>query len=763
MQLFSIFFDHKGVFKLSCRSRGKLGSKSMLRNASQNHRRVSSVLQTAALCALMALLPYMLSAQKVFVLTNADLGKLITGTHHFSQNDQSFKLILKHRVSGVGNLQVSLQKELQFGKSPFTLKSALPATLAAEGALEIGIDLSYGRAVQSENTISLLAYPAGDADPKTRGITINLRLTADGSLMFFSERTQQYSKSLPRFQFVGATQRLIELSWNGGGSSTCKVKIEDSGRKGFSLIPNSPGAAPILDGSTIALNSGGNSYFIRYDGAAPKGTVDGARISFIDARGQNISVEMMGTYPGGESMFASVNDLLSREALKTQPNVEKTSPPTAAVANTSEGKASKKDTDKKATAAVAPASQTGPLSEVKRTEPIPAASTPMVLDQLVDEEEEDMGLTTDEAKNRLYQYFVRHKTENLIKVGNVSFENIDGMYEARVPITIDSIMSDPNFHITPIWVRCVNGVDSVTLPSNNYKFPVDTSKILIKLSQEAVEKLAGVDSFKLKVGFMPDYLAGNEPYVDKNLVFTGVSWAKVVTSSFWKWMFWIGIVLFIFLIFYIGYLIARSPVNTFRYLRESRYQRERYKATSERQQVDVEVVHIDLARQDNDLVQLSFVDRGEGLDGRKGESIEKIKSINAFVPLPKRGGIARMFAWLYGPFGRKRERNFKSIYYSLRVEIPKGSIPQNLILKDETGMIMLGTNLTGNVLATDHQDFKFNRNPFNYSIYLDPSEFLDYSGAMRTVTFPFRVIEEPFEGYVMIREFKLNLEIAQRY
>ncbi|MFM2375032.1 MAG: hypothetical protein RLZZ165_129 [Bacteroidota bacterium] len=735
----------------------------MLRNASQNHRRVSSGLQTAALCALMALLSHMLSAQKVIVLTNADLGKVITGTHHFSENNPSLKLILRHRISGVGNLQVSLQKELQFGKSPFTLRSALPASLAAEGALEILLDMSYGRAVQSENTISMLAYPAGDADPKTRGITVNLKLTADGSLMFFSERTQQYSKSLPRFQFVGPSQKLIELSWNGGGSSTCRVKFEDSGRKGFSLIPNSPGAAPIADGSTITLNSGGNSYFIRYDGAAAKGTVDGARISFIDAGGQGINVEMMGTYPGGESMFATINDVLSREASKAPPTPEKVPASTPRVAKTGDGKEPKKDTDKMATAAVAPAPKTTPPAEVEKTVPMPAASTPVVVGQFLEETEEELGLTADEAKNRLKKFFIRNVAQNLVKVGNVSFEKIDGKYEARVPITIDSIMSDPNFHITPIWVRCVNGVDSVTLPSNNYKFPVDTSKILIKLSEEAVAKLAGVDSFKLKVGFMPDYLIGNEPYADKNLVFTGVAWAKVITSNFWKWMLYIGIALLVILIFYIGYLIARSPVNTFRYLRESRYQRERYKATSEREQVDVEVVHIDLARQDNDLVQLSFVDRGEGLDGRQGESIEKIKSINAYVPLPKRGGIAKMFAWLYGPFGRKRDRNFNSIYYSLRVEIPKGSIPQNLRLKDESGMIMLGTNLTGNVLATDHQDFKFSRNPFSYSVYLDPSEFLDYSGAMRTVTFPFRVIEEPFEGYVMIREFKLNLEIAQRY
>ena len=65
----------------------------------------------------------------------------------------------------------------------------------------------------------------------------------------------------------------------------------------------------------------------------------------------------------------------------------------------------------------------------------------------------------------------------------------------------------------------------------------------------------------------------------------------------------------------IGFLIARQPITTFRYLREARYQRERHKTNSDRQRVDVETVHIDLARHDTDLIQLSFIERDEDLDG----------------------------------------------------------------------------------------------------------------------------------------------------
>lgn len=716
-----------------------------------------------------------LRAQKVIVLTNADIAKVVTGTHHYSEKDQSFKLTLKHRLTGIGTLQVSLQKEEQFEKSPFTLKSALPANLTADGSVDIEFGVSYSRSLQQANTISLLAYPVGDPDPKTRGIAINLKLSADEVLMFFNDRTKQYTKSLPTFEFVGPGEKLIEVTWNGGGGRACTFKIEDSGREAFQLIPNAQGASPLTNGSEIKLNSGGNSFFIRYDGAAKKGEADAARITFSEAGGQSIRADMMGTYQGGTSLFAAARDLLMKDNLKGGYN-----PKAVADAATPKGEMKGSGNSKDALKGGNPKAESGntatqdpPVVTHLPTEgkapihhagvvPKPSPS-PKVYPVLVEESED--GLTEEQAKERLQKYYLRHKDENIVKVGQVKFEKVDGVYEAFVPIGIDSILKgDRNFNITPIWVKVVADGDSATLPGTNYNYRADSSKLFIKLSEEAVDKMGSVDSFTVKVGFLPDYLAGSTPVADKDLVFTGSTYGKMYSSSYWTIVLWSALGAVVFLFFFIGFLLARRPIGSFRYLRESRYQRERHKANSERERVDVETVHIDLARQDTDLIQLAFVDRGEGLDGSKNtSSIEKVRSVSATVPTPKRGGLVRFFSWLYAPFGRKREPKFKAVYYSLRIELVKGGVPQHLRLKDESGMLMLGTNLTGNVLATDHQDFKFNQRPFNYSVYLDPAEFLDYTGAMRTVSIPFRVVEEPFEGYVMTREFNLNLEIAQRF
>lgn len=725
------------------------------------------------LTVLCLLLARQLGAQKVIVLTNADLTKVVTGTHHYSEKDQSFKLTLRHRLSGIGPVQVSLQKEQQFGNSPFSLKSNLPAVLVPDGSLEIEFGVTYSRSLQQENTISLLAVPVGDADPKTRGIAINVKLSADEVLMFFNDRTKQYTKTLPTFEFVGPADKLIEVTWNGGGSRNCTYKIETSGRDAFTLIPNFSGAPTVLNGAEIKLNSGGNSFFIRYDGNAKKGTVDIARITFTEPGGQSIRAEMVGTYQGGTNLFASAKELLSKGNLLGgyNPTAVADVNPKTDFKDPTKTKDPVKNPEVKADGGFQPTSNpvvstnANPEGVAPKSigESVPTPSRSPVISSIPFEEDED-GLTEEQAKERLHKYYQRHKEENIVRIGQVRFEKNEGVFEALIPIGIDSILKeDPNFSITPIWVRAVLGSDSVTLPGTNYTYRADSAKLLIKLSEEAVAKMAAEDSFKIKVGFMPDYLAGNTPVADKELVFTGSTYAKMYSNSYLAIILWslLGLVLFLF--FFIGFVIARRPISSFRYLRESRYQRERHKANSERQRVDVETVHIDLARQDTDLIQLAFVDRGEGLDGRKGDTIEKVRSINATVPTPRRSGIVRFFSWLYAPFGRKREPKFKSVYYSLRIELVKGGVPQHLRLKDESGMIMLGTSLTGNVLATDVQDFKFTKRPFNYSVYLDPAEFLDYTGAMRTVSIPFRVIEEPFEGYVMTREFNLNLEIAQRF
>ena len=296
------------------------------------------------------------------------------------------------------------------------------------------------------------------------------------------------------------------------------------------------------------------------------------------------------------------------------------------------------------------------------------------------------------------------------------------------------------------------------------ELPRDSLLLRIILPEEADEVIYKGDSFHVRVGFLPEYLAGNQPVYlpDQKAVFMGDTIGRIVSvSRFWLY-FWLITILVIGLFFLIGWLWIRRPISTFRYLRESRYQRDRYIGRDEDYQIDIETVHIDLNRRETDLIQLAFnLSADSGVTGPK-DATGKVKSLEANVTAPKNNAFKRFFLWFFGIFGRSKEPRFRSIYYSLRIEPIKGNIPQALRLKDESGILLLGSTLTGNVLATDHQDFRFSQRPFYYRVYVDPAEILDYTGTMRTVTIPFRVIEEPFEGYVMTREFRLNLEIHNK-
>ena len=733
----------------------------------------------------MCLFALPMAAQKVIVLTNADMGKVVTGTHHYSEADKTFKLVLKHRLLGVGPMQVSLMKTAQFEKGPFELTGALPQNLSPEQSLEVEFSINYARSVQTENTISLLVLPVGEVDVKSKGVAVNVKLTADPKLMFWNERKKQYSKTLAPYEFIGANERLVELTWNGSGNGVCVYSIEEAGRSAFALIPNAAGATPLAGGSSLSLTKGGNSFFVQYKGNASKSKPDVARMTFSEPGGQTLVLDLMGTYQGGTSLFAVARDMLSKGNLKGgfQPKTSNgggkeaiknggTSDPNAYVGI--EKLPNITDGDPILENGGQPNGENG-INDDNRDTPLANNSdngaglntkpSPRPRPAVNINAGSGSDLTSAEAIDRLTKYYNRHKDENLIKLEQAHFELNEGIYEARIPISIDSVFDDPNFGITPIWVSVQTPEDSIALPMSNVVFLADSLLLKVKMSGEAEDLMGKQDSFQVHAGFMPEYMAGNTPnYLsDQSQVFKGQSHAKLYSNSRWLTILIVALSLFFLLFFLIGFFVSRQPIKTFRYLREARYQRERHKTNSERERVDVETVHIDLARHDTDLIQLAFIEREEDLDGTHGTSSEKVRSILSTVPTPLHGGLKRMFVWLFAPFGRKREPRFRSVYYSLRIEMVKGGIPQNLRLKDETGMILLGTTLTGNVLATDHQDFKFNKRPFSYSVYVDPAEFLDYSGAMRSVSIPFRVIEEPFEGYVMTREFNLNLEIAQRY
>lgn len=700
--------------------------------------------------------------QKVIVLTDADLGKEVASSYRFSESNSSINLTLKHRLGAVGPIEIQSAKAGQFD-GPFQLSQALPLTILPGESRDITLSANYGRSIKEASEIVLSIVPAGDKDTK-RAITLKLSVSAEGRLMFWDEKNKKYVSSLGTLAFDGPGERLIEIAWNGGTPGAVTFGSEGDTRGGFKVIPNASGAKPLAAGTSIPMGKGGVSFFVKYDGLAKRNApADLAKISFKDGNGKTVAVDLFGTYKGGSK--AVVGGGNPSDPNYTPPGAvgtlnlgqgQKTNP--GGVANPAEVITHNSGipgvTPKYGVIGSTPSANPNAASAAKPA-PNPIAAAPRL-----------PGSISDPilAQAHLASFYARRKSSNLITSPEVLFSRVDGRLTTRFKILLDSLDKDKSMNISPVWVAAISGEDSVPIPMTNVEFDQDSMLLKVILPEEAEEAAYADDSFHVRVGFLPEYLAGNQPVYlpDQKDVFQGDTIGRIVSvSRFWLY-FWLITILVVGLFFLSGWLWIRRPISTFRYLRESRYQRERYVGRDEENQIDIETVHIDLSRRETDLIQLAFnLNADSGVTGPR-DAAGKVKSLEANVVAPRNNAFKRFFLWFFGIFGRSKEPRFRSIYYSLRIEPIRGSIPQALRLKDESGILLLGSTLTGNVLATDHQDFRFSIRPFYYRIYIDPAEILDYSGTMRTVTIPFRVIEEPFEGYVMTREFRLNLEVHNK-
>jgi hypothetical protein len=704
-------------------------------------------------------------APQGIVFTDPDLGKEVKSSFMFSDNKATWNLTLKHRLGAVGPLEITSAKASQFDGS-YQMVPAPPFTIMPGEPKVVAISINYSSAIKELTELVLTAGPVGEKDLK-KLITVRLSLSAEGRLMFW-EQNKRYASSLPTMVFDGAGDKLIELAWNGAGTGgACTVNIEGDTRGAFKVIPNSAGAQPIANGGTVNVSKSSSSYFIRYAGPGAKGSAaDIGRVVIKDANGNSIAAEMFGTKKGGASAFVSKDPNASgigktgpltfdvgKDPLKTT-SVPVVTPQGVVTHNTG-----------------IPGIAANPAAiRVTPTNPNLGQASAKAKNLTVAPLRSPKGaiVNPDSARAYLEQFYLLHKEDDIMKVGEIMFREGEEFQEARFGVKFDTLMSDPNMGIKLGWVEASAGGKNYRVPGDKIRFDKDSMEVLVKLPDEIVDAVSVQDSFKLSVGFIPEYFSGptgNIPVVlaDTMQVFAGSMDARIYSESyFWLWV-WIAIILFIVGIFVLGLLWINRPISSFRYLREAKYQRDRFVGRDEEFHIEIDPIHIDLQRHDTDLIQLSYnLHSNSGVTGQREEGSGKVRTLDATVTAPIKGAIYRFFLWFYGLFGRAKTPRFSSVYYSLRIEPIQGSIPQNLRLKDESGVLMLGTSLTGNVLATDHQDFRFTHRPFQYKVFLDPSEILEYNGTMRTVTIPFRVIEEPFEGYVMTRDFRLNLEIPNK-
>lgn len=765
---------------------------------------------------------------KSIVLIDADIGRTIESIHEFSYDQPSFTFTLKHRMTHNLPMEINLLRSERFNKGPYSLEQELPAIINPGEAVNLTFNVDYARSIRDRSTITFLISPVGDADPTTRGITFHVEMSAKGMMMFWDNRANKYSTTLPNFSFGSPGDQLVEITWNGNGDGKASFAIDNNSRDAYKLISNTSAGTPIPIGSEIKLGKGGKSFFVRYAPPGGRRTSDVGTLIFTDLNSKSgssggvktilVSLDAKGNR--GTSAFLAGNNtggvgttnILSGNSttvISGSNNSGNTGNPdnndagsVGAVAMGGVGNGSRTPKNNGNTGNTGNTSGNGnPNASVGNSgnsgfgtgRPVGGtngsgnagdrnnsgnngngSSGGLVPDGGGIEPGSGEALTLVEpdraivdpatAMERLEAIYENRSGYDHIIIPRVTFKkdpngNEPDKFTASIPIALDTLLGDKNFKFTPHHVAAINSRDSVELQV--LFFDEDSLKLRIGIHPDDEALVAYEDSFNIQVGLTPYYLAGDQPVYleDQNKVLTGGSIGKMFSKSNWLMWLLIGIGAFIFLFFFFGRMWVRQAVKSFRYLREAKYQRMRRVRQESMDQYTTETIYIDLARHNTDLIQLNFLER----DPDNPDGIIKKKVLEATVPTPNRTGLRRFFVWFYGIFGMDKEPRFNSVYYSFRIEPQKGGIPQHLRLKDDKGLLLLGTTMTQKVLATDHQDVRFTERPFNYSIYLDPTEILDYTGSMRSVSIMFRVMEEPFEGYLTTRDFKLDLELAPKY
>ncbi len=728
-----------------------------------------------------------LSAQKKIILTDGDAGKTIPSIHNFSFENPTYTFQLTHRMRHGLPLRVELVRSEKFNEGPYSLEQQLPLTIAPTATQDLTFSVNYGRSIRDRSSVTLVIYPEGDKDRMKRGIQLQIELSATGKVMFWDDRQKVYTSQLP------TNAPFIQLAWNGTGTGSAQFYTRNDARGAFFLTLNKANAQPIPANTVIPLkNKASKVYTVTY--SPPSGrrnSSDYATLVFQDAEHPTESIAMTVNASGrvASSVFSSYTGSNVSSNVTYDPNAGSGVANNAGngvgngssnngTGNTNAGTGSGYPNNNTGTGPYAgtgsgngsgtgTATGNGSGSSNNGSGAVgpgldPNSGGDGIEDGTGGEPRPIYDPVT--AMDRLEDIFENRKNKNFIKVNKTDFvkdpeSSYPDKYVTRIPLDLDTLGNDPNFGFKEHHAAVVTDEDSI--PLQIITFNKDSMRMVLGVHPEDEDRVTSLDSFTLSIGLTPYYLAGdNEVYLeDQSKIMQAETISQVKTESrLWLWIL-IAILVFLGLFFLIGRLWIRRPIYSFRYLREAKYQRERFKKQQEEDfTLPTETIYVDLNRHEEDLIQLNFLTRSE----EDPDAIIKAKELSATVPSPYRKGLRQFFTWFYGLFGVDKEPRFNAVYYSFRIEPQKGGIPQHLRLKDSEGLLLLGTSLTNNVLATDHQDFRFRKRPFSYSIFLDPTEILDYSGSMRTVSLLFRIIEEPFEGYISTRDFKVDLEINRR-
>ncbi|MCB9233220.1 MAG: hypothetical protein H6581_16305 [Bacteroidia bacterium] len=706
-----------------------------------------------------------LQAQRLF-LTNSHLGKSQTVNYNFNGSSSTYTYEIRNLLNGEGRIKVE-----RVGAAPegggVRLEENLPMSIQNGETKNLNFAVSYGEAKDQEVKFSLRIIPEGltksEAQNPANQYLIDFVFTARPRILFWDANAKHYVTQLPAIRLDYARrnkEQIVEIRRHGSNEDVeLMYSIEGSGKKAFSVYSNEINSKKLAPGKPFRLHEGLVSLVIRYSPiGSPSGEINPARVTVYekDAPESAVIVDLEGVANGarvGETDYAVTQKAPPvKEPEITAPNVD----PKLLVPDI-----------EAVTVVETPKDTSGNKTENENKK--------VVEDDFYgetgnrDENGEMVKLTKDEEIELLLDY-LRYDTLR-ISVDTIDFKphfgakywKFFGKQAALIELS-NEVLTERNQYIGklenvrfhPDRMYLYSGYDTILYGKKYYDFDPESGRLVLAIAADSTIDDTIRKNFNIGIHLKPVYKQGNRYLTLDSLV---VPWRPVVSFSGVKKPFnktpiyWtIGILIFLSILGLIRWLLTRA-ITKLSYLKEPQYLRHRSSRAGE---IDRSIrvaneIEIDLNKGEHRLIQLKWPE-------------VVLPLLTAEVPTPEESGFIRFLKKILFVKGF----NFQAFYYSLRIEPIEEKLPSKLGLRDHDGLLLLETELTGDILATDHQDFLLTKNRFKMNIYIDPEEILAiHEAGTRTsdstsLQIPFRIYEEPFWGFTRVEEFVVPLRIVLR-
>lgn len=655
-----------------------------------------------------------------FVVTDQTDGGETQVTHRFLTGKQDFEFMIVNNLTREASVEIRLVANDEFQKSAYTILEQFPVKVAPGSRKGIHFSANYNKWIKELTQVSLDIYRVPSdlvGGEKKRIHRVQFSFSAEGKLQFWNPRYTKLTSWLSPIemstQTTDARERIVEIRRIGSSPVPCQIQISADFRGSFKMYSNEMRSRKLGSGDTITVGGGGRSFIIQYvpPAGGDKGWLDSAVVTFSSTENPNnrISFELKGRLGTGPMAAVTVPTSIDPGNLNFQDVA------------------------------------TVPVEGEEQPQSIGSGMS--LQDSLARVKFVRDSLRADSVRRvaipEIQAFLARYRMVDLVHDSVLAAFRLDsGIWAAKIPLEMGKIEKG-NMGLIPDRMLLNPGDQQVELQVLEFYYDTLGGHIILAMPGEYAGPMG--DTLPLVMRYVPYYItADKDTFVPEEDDYRMRTESPAIVYSPPKTLLYILIglgVLFLLFLILLRRKLAK-PIPELGYLKELQYQKYRSGADT-KARIEAEVIEVDLNRHDLDLVQLQFP--GMVLKGT--------------VQPPEQSRFKRILKFIF--FIPRRPR-FRAFYYSFRIDPVYERLPEELLLKDEEGLFLLETDMTKEILATDHQDFILTDAEINYQIFLDTTEIIGFDGPAKIVKIQFTLTEEPFEGYSKYHQFVVPVKITPK-